>query len=164
MLGLKAKYQQGVGLLELMLSLAIIAIILIMTTRYYSSASNSQKITSAVDEINAVKGAMGSYLAGYPAGQTPSPAPTIGSLVQTGLLPPTFVASGTSSSSTTNPWGMSISIGTITAQSYQVLMTMPSADVCTTVMNQVNSSSGGGVNGPSSSCSGGALTATFYRN
>ena len=53
--------QRGIGLLELMLSLAIIAILLIMATRYYQSASLQNKINACVDMFAGVQGAVQSY-------------------------------------------------------------------------------------------------------
>ncbi|MCK4608097.1 MAG: prepilin-type N-terminal cleavage/methylation domain-containing protein [Gammaproteobacteria bacterium] len=48
------KKQQGIGLLELMLSLAIIAILLVMATRYYLSASTSSDINQVVSDLGAL--------------------------------------------------------------------------------------------------------------
>lgn len=45
---------KGIGLLELMLSLAIIAILLIMATRYYLVTSRSQKTDEGVALVNAL--------------------------------------------------------------------------------------------------------------
>jgi type II secretory pathway pseudopilin PulG len=45
---------KGIGLLELMLSLAIIAILIIMVTRYFSPASQSQQTNDTVDMIQAI--------------------------------------------------------------------------------------------------------------
>ena len=77
--------QQGIGLLELMLSLAIIAILLIMATRYYQSASVSNKINTAVDMFAGVQGAMESYSIDNNASEA-----TIDELVQSGYLPPSY--------------------------------------------------------------------------
>jgi Tfp pilus assembly protein PilE len=48
---LLTKKQIGIGLLELMLSLAIIAVLLVMATRYYMSASMNSRITQTVDAV-----------------------------------------------------------------------------------------------------------------
>ena len=45
------KKQIGIGLLELMLSLAIIAVLLVMATRYYMSASMNSRINQTVSAI-----------------------------------------------------------------------------------------------------------------
>ncbi len=61
---LSLKKQQGIGLLELMLSLAIIAVLLIMATRYYQSARNSQQVNDAISLTNAIAGASQSWVLG----------------------------------------------------------------------------------------------------
>jgi len=45
---------KGIGLLELMLSLAIIAVLIIMVTRYFNPASLAQQTNDSVDMIQAV--------------------------------------------------------------------------------------------------------------
>jgi competence protein ComGC len=50
--------QQGLGFLELILSIAIIVIILIMATRYYILASTAEKMKAAVTEVNIVTTAL----------------------------------------------------------------------------------------------------------
>ncbi len=55
------KKQRGIGLLELMLSLAIIAILLVMATRYYVVSSRSESVNRLVTLIGALKGAIASY-------------------------------------------------------------------------------------------------------
>lgn len=50
--------QYGIGLLELMLSLAIIAVLLVMATRYYLTASVSSKINSAINAVGGLDGAI----------------------------------------------------------------------------------------------------------
>lgn len=46
--------QRGIGLLELMLSVAIIAILLIMATRYYKSASQGEKIANSISVLSGI--------------------------------------------------------------------------------------------------------------
>ena len=92
--------QSGIGLLELMLSLAIIAILLIMATRYYQSASESNKINQAVDMFSAINGAVQNYkLDSDPLGVN------VAALTDGGYLPPNY-GSGT----VNNPWGGSVQV------------------------------------------------------
>lgn len=86
----------GIGLLELMLSLAIIAILLIMATRYYQSTSQSQKVNQAAGDIQAILAAAANYNAGNPGGVF-----TISKLISSGYLP----SSMGSSAANANPWG-----------------------------------------------------------
>lgn len=87
--------QRGVGLLELMLSLAIIAILLIMATRYYQSASQSQKVTQTASDIQALMAAAANYTA-----SDPNATYSIDDLASAGLLPPKWGLATTS-----NAWG-----------------------------------------------------------
>jgi Tfp pilus assembly protein PilE len=52
---------KGIGLLELMLSLAIIAILLVMATRYYLSASLASDVNEVVSNIQAVEGCLANW-------------------------------------------------------------------------------------------------------
>lgn len=54
----KRKQQRGIGLLELMLSLAIIAILLVMATRYFLVASMNEKINTTISTIGGMQGAV----------------------------------------------------------------------------------------------------------
>lgn len=49
--------QRGIGLLELMLGMTIIAIMIILATRYYQSAKRSQLVNQAVQDINSLRAA-----------------------------------------------------------------------------------------------------------
>jgi type II secretory pathway pseudopilin PulG len=49
--------EKGIGLLELMLALAIIAILIVMATRYFSKASENQKINLTLQELTEIKNA-----------------------------------------------------------------------------------------------------------
>jgi type II secretory pathway pseudopilin PulG len=53
--------QFGIGLLELMLSLAIIAVLLVMATRYYMTAGQSSRINQAVDAYGGLAAAAASW-------------------------------------------------------------------------------------------------------
>lgn len=53
--------QRGIGLLELMLALAIIAILLVMATRYFITTSRSEQVNRAVNQIGAINGAVSNW-------------------------------------------------------------------------------------------------------
>lgn len=48
------KKVKGIGLLELMLALAIISVLLVAATRYFSSTDSSRKVNDAVSMLQAV--------------------------------------------------------------------------------------------------------------
>ena len=54
MLKLNRSKQRGISLLEVLLSLSVIAIILVMATRYYRSAQQSQQVSNAVSMISGI--------------------------------------------------------------------------------------------------------------
>ena len=51
---LNYRRQQGIGLLELMLALAIIASIIVAATRYFGTASRAAKVTVALEQLRTV--------------------------------------------------------------------------------------------------------------
>jgi type II secretory pathway pseudopilin PulG len=162
--------QKGIGLLELMLSLAIIAILLIMATRYYQSASNSQAMSSAVDMVNAVKSGVKNYLS---ANTNSTTFPDVATLVQDGYLPQSY-----SNPSSANPWSGEICIGAaITSQgatpascsgtttsvssSYSVVLTGVPDTICTQLANRLQGTINTSVGEYVSKCDSGSVSVTY---
>jgi len=85
--------QYGIGLLELMLSLTIIAILLVAATRYYQSTQTSRQIEIAMDSIQAVYAATQQYY--NDNGSAPK---TLQDLKNNAMLPSNF-------DTFANPWG-----------------------------------------------------------
>lgn len=137
MMRCKHYLSKGIGLLELMLSLAIIAILLIMATRYYQSASDSQKISQAVDMFAALKGAAKNY---YHSQTPPTYATSVAQLVAAGYLPASYLDNDQSGAASSNasPWNTSIAVaggaGFVT-----VTMHIPSGNICNQVLSRLNS-------------------------
>lgn len=61
---MKRFFIRGIGLLELMLSLSIIAILLLLATRYYLTASYSQRLNQLSQQIAATQGAIYTWKGG----------------------------------------------------------------------------------------------------
>ncbi len=127
---LRINSEKGIGLLELMLSLAIIALLLVMATRYYSSAHGSQQLNAAVEAYHAIYAAAETYEANDPAG-----TPHLVQLVKENLLPQVFGGTG----SLANPWGGGINLTVTPAGSgnpQSILITMHSvpATQCTALI------------------------------
>ena len=76
--------QRGIGLLELMLSLAIISILLVMATRYYKAARQAQQVNDAISLVQAIAGATANWVIGEDGY---SSLQSIDTLVNQGYLP-----------------------------------------------------------------------------
>jgi type II secretory pathway pseudopilin PulG len=105
--------QRGIGLLELMLALAIIAVLLIMATRYYQSTSQAQKVNQAAQDIQAIIAAVANFRAGDPNG-------TFAITDLSGFLPSTWA----SPPATDNPWGGSYTAAAVASLPTQVAITV----------------------------------------
>jgi len=155
---------RGIGLLELMLSLAIIAILLIMAVRYYQSANASQQISSAADMVNAVRSAMKNYYNDN-AGNSFSTSTTgvaLNDLITAGYLPPSFG---------NNPWNgtIGLSTGTSTCSSttkitpsttYDICMSSVPTNNCAQLVVKLQATMNGNL-GESAACTSEILTATY---
>lgn len=100
---MKKYWQKGIGLMELMLSLTVIAILIISAARYYQSTKTSQEVTDAVNLVNAIIAATTNYHIDNPSQGTD--AIPFASLVDYGYLSVPSGNDGTIAS----PWGTSIS-------------------------------------------------------
>jgi type II secretory pathway pseudopilin PulG len=119
-----ARSSAGVTLLEIMLVLAIAANILVMSIRFYQSATASQQSNAALQMIEGItaaadslKEASGSYALGNIS------AATISSLMP--------------NKSMTLPWGGTIAIGLITDTSYCVGFSTTPAAVCSLLSSRL---------------------------
>jgi type II secretory pathway pseudopilin PulG len=142
-----AKMVLGVTLLEIMLVLAVAAMIIVMSVRYYQSATSSQQANAALEQIQAIAAAAdnlaqanGSYSGG---GVTTS---TIKALVP--------------QNSMTAPWGGAITIGSATATSYPVSMAGTPTAVCPLLTSKLNANN----HFTSVSCTGGGALAYKYKS
>ncbi len=99
----KLKQQRGIGLLELMLSLGIIAVMLIMATKYYNSTKVQSNVNTAVQNIQAAYAACEASLNDAPDGTLCKNTDT---LSKNGYLPVGFAGDATSE----NPWGGTFTI------------------------------------------------------
>lgn len=99
---MKRSNQRGIGLLELMLSLAIIAILLIMATRYYQTTKQSQEVNDAVQLVNSLVGAMSNYRTDHPT-KFKNVSVGVKDLTDVGYLPSAY-----GDGKNTSPWRTSI--------------------------------------------------------
>lgn len=91
----------GISLLELLLSLTIIAILLVMATRYYALTRSEQQVNEAITMINQAIGATDNWYWTFGT-YTPTWGDIkVKELIDMGLLPKDFANS---------PWGTPLSI------------------------------------------------------
>src|SRR5579871_4245828 len=95
--------QCGITLLEVLLSLAIIAIILVTATRYFQSTHSSQQVNEAVKMLQSVVSASDNWYWTYKSYQTANGSININALADMNLVPSDFASSS-------NPWGGTISV------------------------------------------------------
>jgi len=95
---------KGVTLLELLLSLAIIGIILIIATRFYTSSSESKRLADLNDQIGIIQNAVNRWSVNHqnPAAGLTSTT-TFKDFVEHGYLPSSYYKDETTK--LINPWG-----------------------------------------------------------
>lgn len=92
----------GIGLLELMLALAVIAMMMVAATKYYKSTQTARRAHVAMETVKAVYSASERHLAdGYDRGDGTKDVTQ--ELIDKGYLPTDF-------DETANPWGGGIRI------------------------------------------------------
>lgn len=98
--------QKGISLLEVLLSLTIIAIILLMATRYYEITNASGKMNDGVRVLNSLTAAADDWFVTYKTYQAAENIPAISktALIQMGDLPQEYARDNA------NPWGGEINI------------------------------------------------------
>ena len=113
------KKQLGIGLLELMLSLAIIAILLVMATRYYLVTSTSQKVNETVSIMGGLKSAAENWRQAYPGGYANFDLNTCD---ENNWFPEQYIAGATT---VKTPWGDA----TLTSAANEITVTMTTTSV-----------------------------------
>jgi type II secretory pathway pseudopilin PulG len=111
------KSMLGVTLLEIMLVLAIAAMVIVMSIRYYQSATSSQQANSALAQIQSITAAADSIAQGA-GGYTTS---TISASNISPLLPKNGLVT---------PWNGGVAFSNITATKYTVTLSNTPAAVC----------------------------------
>ena len=91
------KKNKGISLLELILSLAVIAIILVMATRFYSLVHSEQQLNDATGMIQSIRSAGERWLLSH----DDYTYINIDNLIERNLLPKNFG---------TNPWGGTVTV------------------------------------------------------
>lgn len=109
----------GVTLLEIMLVMAIASMVIIMSIRYYQSATSAQQVNSVLEQLQGVVAAADGLSQGsgsYTSGLTGSPSSVI-----TPLLPKNGLIA---------PWGGAITFGATTPNTFSMTVNGTPAGVC----------------------------------
>jgi Tfp pilus assembly protein FimT len=142
----------GVTLLEIMLVLAVAAMIIIMSVRYYQSAIANQQANSILQQIQGIT-AMADTLAQASGSYTVA---AIGTALGP-LLP------GGAATAFITPWGTTITITAITGSSYLVTIPAVPTGVCPLLLAKLKQNNH--YAGAASSCAAGAnVTYTYTAN
>ncbi len=144
------KRQSGISLLEVLLSLSIIAIILIMATRYFFVASNNDKMNTTVSQVGALiaaahiwKGANSNY-------SVDGTSINLNELSDAGQLTnfPGFNKSGSGSSATvalSTMWGGTISIQPKNNLA-EIIIDLPNPGSCHAILRAYPKDESGNIN------------------
>lgn len=150
------KRQRGIGLLELMLSLSIIAILLVMATRYFMAANESQKLNNAISQVSGIAGGMANYDIANPGYKNLT---GIKELVEGHYVPASLGGNNTNGKGA-NPWAGDLNL-TVTPPGFKVEVTNVPTDgtspntTCDKLANMVDASNA------FATCSGGNVTITY---
>jgi hypothetical protein len=116
-----------------MLSLAIIAILLIMATRYYQVTRSGEQINDGYRMVQQVIAGADDWYSTYKSYQTtPSGDISISKLVSMGLVPKNFV------NQNVNPWGGAIAINPQDANHVQIQLTNVPINECLNLQDMAN--------------------------
>ena len=126
-----AKSILGVTLLEIMLVLAVAAMIIVMSVRYYQSASASQQANATVQQLQAITAAADSLAQGSGSYMAPT---AVSNTTLSPLLP-----NGTYAFTT--PWGGTITVTAVSASTYTVSVSQVPANVCALVVLKLSTNS-----------------------
>lgn len=119
-----ARTMSGVTLLEIMLVLAIASMVIVMSVRYYQSASANQQANAFVAQIQAITAAAENLAQGQGYGS-----------VTKATLSPILPAN-----TFTAPWGGALDVPAGAADSVTISVGAPSAAVCALIKAKMTSS------------------------
>ena len=147
-----AKSTLGVTLLEIMLVLAIAAMIILVSVRYYQSANSSQQANSVLSQVLAITVAADSLAQSSGSYQVAN--------ISTNTLQP-LLSNGANAFIT--PWGTNITVGSPQANSYDVMIPDAPAGVCSLLVSKLNTNNHYSSLTPATpdACTGGTTTISY---
>ena len=150
--------QAGISLLEVLLSLAIIAIILVMAMQYFSTASNNQKLNMVRTFIGADMAAIQGFGVNNNGFTNDGAAVTWADLVNGGYLSKDTKSLACGSDSTcqqVTPWGEDVSLN-VTGNEVTLTFNLPDTTLCTNLQQSYGTNV--------VDCGGDGQTVTVYVN
>jgi len=102
----KLKSVMGVTLLEIMLVLAVAAMVIVMSIKYYKSASEAQNVNALVEAVHGIIGAADTYAQSSGSGYAGLTATNITNVAGSNAL--------------NNPFGAPLTLGAATATTYTI--------------------------------------------
>lgn len=118
------KKNAAITLLELMLSLAVIAILLIAAMRYFESTRSSQRVNDGIRTMQTAMQAADNWYAtfkSYTSPTAPGGTITVAELIKMNIVPADFA---------TNPWGGAVTITANDANHVSIELTEVSTGDC----------------------------------
>jgi type II secretory pathway pseudopilin PulG len=122
------KKMAGVTLLEVMLVLAIAAMIIVMSVRYYQSATSNQQANTVLGQVQSIVAAADQMAQSTGAYTTANN----GGAMTTASIQTLLPAAGLMT-----PWGQAITIGNVTSSAYTITLPTTPATVCALVRSKV---------------------------
>lgn len=141
----------GVTLLEVMLVLAIAAMIIVMSVRYYQSASSSQQANAVLQQVQGIVAASDSL--------AQAKGSYSGANISNSSITPLLPAGGM-----TTPWGEPITVGGVTATTYTIDIGNVPSGVCSLLYSKLGTNNHFSIGGTPpvdpSACSATSATST----
>lgn len=125
--------QNGIALLEVLLSLSIIAIILVMATRYFFVATNNNKVNTSISQVGGLVAALHNWKGIKPSFDGVS----IQALYNAGQLEhfPGLEDSSTTNVSVNDLWGNPYSVTPAAGNKVTISVTLPKVGNCQALAN-----------------------------
>ncbi|MCE3239358.1 MAG: hypothetical protein K0R24_2339 [Gammaproteobacteria bacterium] len=170
----RTQNQRGIGLLELMLAMVIIAILTLMSIQYFSSAKRNTETGKGVDEIQDIIGIVAGMPAPYATATATADTNSLDtSVAMSGQLPQEYVYSSGSSDAATyyigTPWTDNTTFTKINfktsmfdANTLQITGNEIPNWACQSLLDRFRSEVVSGDANKVSKCDGSTLTLYFY--
>lgn len=123
------QHKNGIGLLELMLSLIVISGLLVGVTRYYTLTQREQHVNVAAGLIQSIRAACDRWRVGH---ETYEGISSLQDLVDRGYLPDVY------DNNPTNPWGGSIEVSAVDSEHIKIRFTDIPVEDCNNLMDKFN--------------------------